>query len=52
MGNSDVPEEHQIQGMGSVEMTVKRLDKLAKTLTDIFGYTEVSRTEEKQFSSL
>ena len=41
---SDVPAEHQIQGMGSVEMTVRRLDKLASTLTDMFGYTEVSRT--------
>ena len=44
---SDVPAEHQIQGMGSVEMTVRRLDKLASTLTDMFGYTEVSRSDEE-----
>ncbi|KWU63492.1 glyoxalase [Bacillus mycoides] len=44
---SEVPAEHQIQGMGSVEMTVRRLDKLASTLTDIFGYTEVSRSDEE-----
>ncbi|WP_060203847.1 ring-cleaving dioxygenase [Sporosarcina koreensis] len=44
---STVPEEHQIQGMGSVEMTVRRIDKLANTLTEMFGYTEVSRTEEE-----
>jgi glyoxalase family protein len=44
---STVPEKHQIQGMGSVEITVRRLDKLARTLTEIFGYTEVSRTEEE-----
>ncbi|PFV69285.1 ring-cleaving dioxygenase [Bacillus sp. AFS059628] len=44
---SEVPAKHQIQGMGSVEMTVRRLDKLASTLTDIFGYTEVSRSEEE-----
>ncbi|HWL23761.1 MAG TPA: ring-cleaving dioxygenase [Ureibacillus sp.] len=44
---SDVPAEHQIQGMGTVEITVKRLDKLANTLTDLFGYKEVSRTEEE-----
>lgn len=44
---SEVPAEHQIQGMGSVEMTVRRLDKLASTLTDIFGYTEVSRNDEE-----
>lgn len=44
---SEVPAEHQIQGMGSVEITVRRLDKLAYTLTDLFGYTEVSRTEDE-----
>ncbi|MFJ8235756.1 ring-cleaving dioxygenase [Ureibacillus sp. NPDC094379] len=44
---SDVPVEHQIQGMGAVEITVKKLDKLANTLTDLFGYTEVSRTEDE-----
>lgn len=44
---SDVPNEHQIQGMGSVEMTVRRLDKLASTLTDMFGYTEISRTDDE-----
>ena len=30
--------------MGSVEMTVRDLDALAETLTGLFGYTEVSRT--------
>ncbi|MBV6705226.1 MULTISPECIES: ring-cleaving dioxygenase [Bacillus] len=44
---SEVPAKHQIQGMGSVEMTVRRLDKLASTLTDIFGYIEVSRSDEE-----
>ncbi len=44
---SPVPEEHQILGMGPVEMTVRRLDKLARTLTEIFGYTEVTRTEDQ-----
>ncbi len=44
---SEVPAEHQIQGMGSVEMTVRRLDKMASTLTEMFGYTEVSRGEEE-----
>ncbi|MBP2241584.1 glyoxalase family protein [Cytobacillus eiseniae] len=42
---SEVPAEHQIQGMGTVELTVRKLDKLASTLTDLFGYKEVSRTE-------
>lgn len=44
---SDVLEEHQIQGMGSIEITVRRLEKLASTLTDLFGYTEISRTEDE-----
>ncbi|CAM3815553.1 ring-cleaving dioxygenase [Marinicrinis lubricantis] len=44
---SEVPAEHQIQGMGSVEMTVRRLDLLAAILTELFGYTEISRTEEE-----
>ncbi|RDW16060.1 ring-cleaving dioxygenase [Oceanobacillus arenosus] len=44
---SEVPAEHQIQGMGSVEMTVKRLEKMANTLTELFGYTEVSRNDRE-----
>ncbi|CAG9609894.1 ring-cleaving dioxygenase [Pseudoneobacillus rhizosphaerae] len=44
---SEVPVEHQIQGMGSVEITVRRLDRLASTLTDMFGYTEISRTDDE-----
>ena len=28
-------------------MTVRRLDKLASTLTDMFGYTEISRSDEE-----
>jgi glyoxalase family protein len=46
-GKSDVPAEHQIQGMGSVEITVRRLDKLASTLTGMFGYSEVSRSDDE-----
>ena len=44
---SPVPAEHQIQGMGTVEITVKRLNKLAHTLSDIFGYVEQSHTDEE-----
>src|SRR5690625_155775 len=44
---SPVPVEHQIQGMGSVEITVRRLDKLSRTLTEMFGYKEVSRTDKE-----
>lgn len=44
---SDVPTQHQIQGMGPVEMTVRRLKKIASTLTEMFGYTEISRTDSE-----
>lgn len=44
---SEVPAEHQIQGMGPVEITVKRLDKMASTLIEMFGYTEVSREDRE-----
>lgn len=45
--NSDVPAAHKIQGMGSVEMTVRRLGKMADLLTGMFGYSEVSRNERE-----
>src|SRR5690625_581305 len=40
---SNVPIEHQIQGMGPIDMTATRVDKLANSLTEMFGYIEVSR---------
>ena len=43
---STISVKHQIRGMGSVEITVRRMDKLTRTLTEVFGYTEVSRTDE------
>lgn len=45
--HSDVPEEHQIQGMGPVEITVKRLEKLANTLTNMFGFAEISHSDKE-----
>lgn len=44
---SAIPVEHRIQGMGSIEMTVRRMDKLTRTLTELLGYTEVSRTDDQ-----
>lgn len=41
-----VPDAHQIRGIGTVEMTVSKLEKLAKTWTEVFGYHEVSSDEE------
>lgn len=43
--DSTVEQEHRILGMGTVEMTVRHLDKMAATLTEVLGYTEVSRSE-------
>ena len=42
---STVPVEHQIQGIGPIEITVRRPEKLAKTLTEVFGYKEVFHSE-------
>lgn len=36
-----IPEEHTIQGMGTVELTVANVEQLAHTLTTIFNYTQV-----------
>lgn len=44
---SPVPAEHQVMGMGPVELTVRRLEKMTHTLTGLFGYTEVSRAENE-----
>ncbi len=46
-GKSTIPVKHQIRGLGAVEITVRRLEKLTRTLTELFGYTEVSRTDEE-----
>lgn len=44
---SAVPGKHQIRGMGPVEMTVRRPEKLKRTLTKLFGYTEMSKSYEE-----
>ncbi|MCR8630602.1 ring-cleaving dioxygenase [Paenibacillus radicis (ex Xue et al. 2023)] len=41
--DSVVELQHRILGMGTVEITVRNLDRLANTLKDMFGYTEASR---------
>lgn len=43
---STVPIEHQIIGMGPVEITVRRLEKFARTLTEVLGYTEIEQTAD------
>lgn len=43
---SAVPSEHQILGMGTIEIIVKNAGKLEKTLTEIFGFTVKERSGE------
>lgn len=45
--DSVIAPDHRILGMGSIEITVKNLNKLARTLTELFGFVEVERTEEE-----
>lgn len=40
--DSAVPVAHQIISMGTVELTAKRLDKLEKTLIELFDYEKVA----------
>ncbi|MGO4697573.1 ring-cleaving dioxygenase [Paenibacillus sp. 2TAB26] len=38
---------HRILGMGTVEITVRSLERIADTLTSMFGYFEVSRSDNE-----
>lgn len=44
---SSVDEEHRILGMGTVEFTVRSLEDTARTLRDMLGYVEASRTGDE-----
>ena len=44
---SNVPIEHQIRGMGPIEITVRRLEKLKKTLTELLHYKEIENRENE-----
>ncbi|EJQ52572.1 hypothetical protein IEQ_01615 [Bacillus cereus BAG6X1-2] len=44
---SSVEQKHRILGMGTVEMTVRSLNKLSKTLIGLFSYKEVSRSDDE-----
>ncbi|WP_054024811.1 ring-cleaving dioxygenase [Bacillus sp. FJAT-28004] len=45
--DSVVEQDHRILGMGTVEITVRSLEHLATTLTSMFGYIEVSRSDNE-----
>ncbi|MBJ8050546.1 ring-cleaving dioxygenase [Bacillus cereus] len=44
---SSIEQNHRILGMGTVEMTVRSLNKLSKTLTGLFSYKEVSGSDDE-----
>ncbi|MED4401404.1 ring-cleaving dioxygenase [Metabacillus fastidiosus] len=45
--DSLVEQEHRILGMGAVEITVRYLERTARTLKDMFGYVELVRSENE-----
>lgn len=45
--DSIIEQQHRILGMGTVEITVRHLDRLAKTLKDMFGYVEVAYSDQE-----
>ncbi|AJS58467.1 ring-cleaving dioxygenase [Paenibacillus sp. IHBB 10380] len=45
--DSIIEQQHRILGIGTIEITVRHLDRLAKTLTDIFGYVEASHSDNE-----
>ncbi|WP_454192629.1 ring-cleaving dioxygenase [Paenibacillus sp. Marseille-Q7038] len=44
-GDSPVSSEHRILGLGAIELTVRYADRLDKTLKELLGYVEASRSE-------
>lgn len=45
--DSMIEQQHRILGMGTIEITVRHLDRLAQTLSDLFGYVEVSHSVDE-----
>ncbi|MBD7985693.1 ring-cleaving dioxygenase [Sporosarcina sp. Sa2YVA2] len=45
--DSAVEKKHRILGMGTTEITVRYLERTAKTLRELFGYVEVVHSEEE-----
>lgn len=44
---SDVDPRHLILGMGTIEITVRHLNRLANTLTELFGYVEAYHSDNE-----
>lgn len=45
--DSSVEEQHQILGMGTIEMTVRYINRTVNLLTELFDFAVVSRTEKE-----
>ncbi|ETI70089.1 ring-cleaving dioxygenase [Neobacillus vireti] len=45
--DSNVEQKYRILGMGTVEITVRYLERTARTLTDMLGYVEVDCSENE-----
>ncbi|WP_313893466.1 ring-cleaving dioxygenase [Psychrobacillus sp.] len=45
--DSVVPTQHQILGIGPVELTVRNIAKTSKTLANLLGYHEITATKEE-----
>lgn len=43
--DSPVDQAHRILGMGTIEITVRYLERTVKTLTELFGYVVAARSE-------
>lgn len=46
--DSSVPEEYQIMSMGTVEITVRKILKMERTLTTLFDYVKVSEDQNER----
>lgn len=44
---SIIEQQQGILGIGTIEITVRYLERLAKTLKDMFGYVEVTRSDKE-----
>ena len=44
---NEIPEEHRILGMGTVEITVRYLQRTVNLLKNLFGYTVVTESEKE-----
>lgn len=44
---NDIPEEHRILGMGTIEITVRYLQRTVNLLQDLFHYTVIAEKDKE-----